>query len=170
MTREQRLLSFPSHLPHRSSQPDSELTTDAITDLSINYSQSALRPVSKSLTGLPAINGTYSIPQPIESLNIFPQKQERGIIGYLFLGNGALYISEGTDAFSIDPSCVEAGSNTSTVALRVVGGHEKGSLESETAKYGREAHRTRTRERLSWRGPAAIVNDILVLVRESASY
>jgi hypothetical protein len=33
---------------------------------------------------------------------------------------------------------VEAGSNTSAVALRVVGGEEKGSIESETAKYGRE--------------------------------
>jgi hypothetical protein len=31
---------------------------------------------------------------------------------------------------------VEAGSNTSTVTLRVVGGDEKGSLESETVKYG----------------------------------
>jgi hypothetical protein len=34
---------------------------------------------------------------------------------------------------------VEAGSNTSTVALRVVGGDEKGSLESETVKYGDES-------------------------------
>jgi hypothetical protein len=33
-------------------------------------------------------------------------------------------------------SKTEAGSNTSTVALRVVGGDEKGSLESETVKYG----------------------------------
>jgi hypothetical protein len=33
---------------------------------------------------------------------------------------------------------VEAGSNTSTVTLRVVGGDEKGSLKSETVKYGRE--------------------------------
>jgi hypothetical protein len=41
---------------------------------------------------------------------------------------------------------VEAGSNTSTVALRVVGGDEKGSLESETVKYGHESHGTRTRE------------------------
>jgi hypothetical protein len=31
---------------------------------------------------------------------------------------------------------VEAGSNTSTVTLRVVGGDEKGSLESETVKLG----------------------------------
>jgi hypothetical protein len=45
-----------------------------------------------------------------------------------------------------DSSRVEAGSNTSTVTLRVVGGDEKGSLESETVKYGREPHRIRTRE------------------------
>jgi hypothetical protein len=32
---------------------------------------------------------------------------------------------------------VEAGSNTSTVTLRVVGGDEKGSLKSETVTYGR---------------------------------
>jgi hypothetical protein len=31
---------------------------------------------------------------------------------------------------------VEAGSNTSAVTLRVVGGDEKGSLKSETVKYG----------------------------------
>jgi hypothetical protein len=31
---------------------------------------------------------------------------------------------------------VEAGSNTSTVALTTVGGDEKGSLESERVKYG----------------------------------
>jgi hypothetical protein len=43
-------------------------------------------------------------------------------------------------------SHVEAGSNTSTVALRVVEGDEKGSLESETVKYGRESHGTRTQE------------------------
>jgi hypothetical protein len=59
-----------------------------------------------------------------------------------------------------------AGSNTSTVALRVVGGDEKGSLESETVKYGREPHATRTRERLRWRAPAAAVNDRPVLSSE----
>jgi hypothetical protein len=32
---------------------------------------------------------------------------------------------------------VEAGSNTFTVTLRVVGGDEKGSLKCETVKYGR---------------------------------
>jgi hypothetical protein len=31
---------------------------------------------------------------------------------------------------------VEAGSNTSTVTLRIVGGDEEGNLKSETAKYG----------------------------------
>jgi hypothetical protein len=35
--------------------------------------------------------------------------------------------------------CVEAGSNTSTVTLQVVGGDKKGSLKSETVKYGRES-------------------------------
>jgi hypothetical protein len=43
---------------------------------------------------------------------------------------------------------VEAGSNTSTVTLRVVGGDEKESLNSETVKYGRESQGTQTRERL----------------------
>jgi hypothetical protein len=50
---------------------------------------------------------------------------------------------------------VEAGSNTSTVILRVVGGDEKGSLKSETVKYGRESQGTRTRDRLRWQGPVA---------------
>jgi hypothetical protein len=39
---------------------------------------------------------------------------------------------------------VEEGSNTSTVTIRVVGGDEKGSLESQTVKYGLESHGTRT--------------------------
>jgi hypothetical protein len=33
---------------------------------------------------------------------------------------------------------VEAGSNTFTLTLRVVGGDEKGSLKTETVKYRRE--------------------------------
>jgi hypothetical protein len=37
-------------------------------------------------------------------------------------------------------SRVEAGSNTSTVTLRVVGGDGKGSLESETVKYGHDSY------------------------------
>jgi hypothetical protein len=59
---------------------------------------------------------------------------------------------------------VEAGSNTSTVTLRVVRGDEKGSLESETIKYGRESQGTGTREWLRWRGPAEILNDRPVLL------
>jgi hypothetical protein len=46
--------------------------------------------------------------------------------------------------FSSVRTRVETGSNTSTVTLRVVGGDEKGSLESETAKYGHESYGTRT--------------------------
>jgi hypothetical protein len=58
------------------------------------------------------------------------------------------------------------GLNTSTVTLRVVGGDEKGSLESETVKYGLEFQGTRTRERLLWQGPAAYTKDRPVLSSE----
>jgi hypothetical protein len=61
---------------------------------------------------------------------------------------------------------VEAGSNTSTVILQVVGGDGKGSLESETVKYGHESRGTQTRELLRWLGPAAIVNDRYILSSE----
>jgi hypothetical protein len=44
----------------------------------------------------------------------------------------------------VTPTRVEAGSNTSIVTLRVVGGYEKGSLKTETVKYGREIQGTRT--------------------------
>jgi hypothetical protein len=63
---------------------------------------------------------------------------------------------------------VEAGSNTSTVTLRVVGGDEKGSLKSETVKYGHESQMTRTRERLHWRRPAAYIKDTPALSPERA--
>jgi hypothetical protein len=65
-------------------------------------------------------------------------------------------------------SRVEAGSNTSTVALRVVGGDEKGSLKSETVKYDHESHETRTREWQRWRAPAVVVNDRPVLSSQRA--
>jgi hypothetical protein len=58
---------------------------------------------------------------------------------------------------------VEAGSNTSTVTLWVVGGDEKGSLKTETVKYGGEIQGTRTRERLRWQGPAAYTKDRTIL-------
>jgi hypothetical protein len=65
---------------------------------------------------------------------------------------------------------VEAGSNTSTVTLRVVGGDEKGSLKSETVRYSRKSQGTRTRERLRWQGPAAHTKDRPVLSSERASH
>jgi hypothetical protein len=52
---------------------------------------------------------------------------------------------------------VEAGSNTSTVTLRAVGGDERGSLKSETVKYGREYQGTGTR--LRWQGTVAYTVD-----------
>jgi hypothetical protein len=65
---------------------------------------------------------------------------------------------------------VEAGSNSSTVTLRVVGGDEKGSLKCETVKYGRESQGTRTKERLRWQGPAAYIKDRPVLPSERAPH
>jgi hypothetical protein len=68
------------------------------------------------------------------------------------------------------PTRVEAGSNTSTVTLRVVGGDEKGSLKSETVKYGLMSQGTGTRERLRWQGPAAHTKDSPNLSSERAPY
>jgi hypothetical protein len=42
---------------------------------------------------------------------------------------------------------VQAGSNTSTVTLQVVRGDEKGSLKSETVKYGHEGPSAYTKDR-----------------------
>jgi hypothetical protein len=65
---------------------------------------------------------------------------------------------------------VEAGSNTSTVTLRVVGGDEKESLKCETVKYGLKFQGTRTRERLRWQGPAAHTKDRSDLSSERAPH
>jgi hypothetical protein len=46
----------------------------------------------------------------------------------------------------------------------------KGSLKSETVKYGRESQGTRTRERLRWQGPAAYTKDRPVLSSERAPH
>jgi hypothetical protein len=51
---------------------------------------------------------------------------------------------------------VEAGSNTSTVTLRVVGGDKKGSLCDSKI------------ERLHWQGPAAYTKDRSILSSERA--
>jgi hypothetical protein len=50
------------------------------------------------------------------------------------------------DLASYRQTSVEAGSNTSTVTLRVVGGDEEEGLESVTVKYDHETHGTRTRK------------------------
>jgi hypothetical protein len=44
------------------------------------------------------------------------------------------------------------------------------SVESETVKYTHESHGTWTRERLGWRGPAAVVNDRPVISSERAPH
>jgi hypothetical protein len=58
---------------------------------------------------------------------------------------------------------VEAGSNTSTVTLQVVGGDEKGSLKSVTAKDSNNSQGTRTREGLHWQRTASYTKDRPVL-------
>jgi hypothetical protein len=68
------------------------------------------------------------------------------------------------------PTRVEAGSNTSTVTLRVVGGDDNGSLKSETVKYGHECQGTQSLERLRWRGPAAYTKERPVLSSERAPH
>jgi hypothetical protein len=65
---------------------------------------------------------------------------------------------------------VEAGSNTSTVTLRVVGGDKKGSLKCETVKYGRETLGALTKDRLRWQGPAAYIKVRPVLSSERAPH
>jgi hypothetical protein len=51
---------------------------------------------------------------------------------------------------------VEAGSNTSTVTLQVVGGDENGSLKPKTVKYGHESQGTRTRKNYADEGQQRI--------------
>jgi hypothetical protein len=67
-----------------------------------------------------------------------------------------------------DSPCVEAGSDTSTVTLLVIGGDEKVSLKSETVKYGHESQGTRTQERLCWQAPAAYKKDRPIVSSERA--
>jgi hypothetical protein len=78
--------------------------------------------------------------------------------------------SQCDSGFEFVQTRVEAGSNTSTVAQRVVGGDEKGSLESETVKYVHESHGTGTWGWLRWQEPAAIVNDRPVISSERAPH
>jgi hypothetical protein len=73
-------------------------------------------------------------------------KDSSGSIGVGAFYAGRLTIIRAVEFQAIEMTRVEAGSNTSTVTLRVVGGDEKGSLKTETVKYGREIQGTRTRE------------------------
>jgi hypothetical protein len=50
------------------------------------------------------------------------------------------------DDYKAVHSQIRVVSTTSTVALRIAGGDEKGRLESETVKYDHESHVTRTRK------------------------
>jgi hypothetical protein len=63
---------------------------------------------------------------------------------------------------------VEAASNTSTVTLRVVGGDKKGSLKSETVKYGRKSQGTRTEKTALARASGTYKRQTRPLVREGA--
>jgi hypothetical protein len=65
---------------------------------------------------------------------------------------------------------IEQESNTSTVTLRVVGGDEKGSIKSETVKYGLQTQGNRIRERLRWQGSAAYTKDRPVLPSERVTH
>jgi hypothetical protein len=68
--------------------------------------------------------------------------------------------------FIIKTPYVEAESNISIVTPRVVGGDEKGSLNSERVEYGRESQGTQTRERLCWQASAAYTKDTPVFSSE----
>jgi hypothetical protein len=65
---------------------------------------------------------------------------------------------------------VEAGSNTSTVTLRVVGGDEKGSLKTETVKYGRKIQGLRPRKIALVRASSIYKRQTHSLVREGATH
>jgi hypothetical protein len=64
----------------------------------------------------------------------------------------------------------EARPDTSTVTRRVVGGDEKGSLKSETVKYGYESQGTQTGEKLRGKEPAAYRKDRHVVTSEKAPH
>jgi hypothetical protein len=68
-----------------------------------------------------------------------------------------IYFSRG-EIFTLDTR-VEAGSNTSTVTLRVVRDDENGSLKSETVKCGPESQGTQIRERLYKRQTRPLVRE-----------
>jgi hypothetical protein len=86
------------------------------------------------------------------------------------LGKQTSKIEREFSLWSVPRLCNEAGSNTSTVTLRVVGDDENESLKSETVKYGCEYQGTQTRERLRWQRPAVYTKDRPVLSSERAPH
>jgi hypothetical protein len=81
-----------------------------------------------------------------KNTNVFPWKQLDIREDRCFLCSPCRDVTNRTGSEVKSLSVVEAGSSASTVALRVVGSDENGSLEYETVKYGRESHGTRSRE------------------------
>jgi hypothetical protein len=63
---------------------------------------------------------------------------------------------------------VEAGSNTSTVTLRAVEGDEKGSLKSDTVKYGHECLRDSDPRNTTLARASSILKQTRPFVREGA--
>jgi hypothetical protein len=92
------------------------------------------------------------------------------IVGFLFGPFKVVIKKSSVENRQCSGTRVEAGSNTSTVTLRVVGDDEKGSLKSEKIKYGLKPQGTRTRERLRWQGPPAHTKDRPDLSSERAPH
>jgi hypothetical protein len=69
-------------------------------------------------------------------------KNSNGTLGAGDIYYGNVSVIKGSGAPYVVNTLVEAGSSTFTVTLRVVGGDEKGSLKTETVKYGHESHGT----------------------------
>jgi hypothetical protein len=63
-------------------------------------------------------------------------RNNKGIIGNAVFYSGRPEAIQRAVVESCSKSRVQARSDTPTIAPRVVGGDEKGSLESETVKYG----------------------------------
>jgi hypothetical protein len=90
------------------------------------------------------------------SANTFPRRRiacnNRGTAGNgVFYGGPCRGVIRRTTGGGQAYTRMEAGSNTSTVTLRVVGG-DKGIFKSETVKYGHESQGPRTGERLAGEG------------------
>jgi hypothetical protein len=117
----------------------------------------------------------YIQPQPSQSckpLNVYNKPTvpfEDGTV-YNLSKSWCRVPSGALDQIFITLSRVEAGSNTSIVTVRVIGGDEKGSLKTETVKYRHKSLGTRPRERLRSRRAAEYTKDRPVLSSERAPH